>query len=257
MRGKLISALILCLALAVAASLASVAMAQLPPSFEVHRGSWGPGVYFKNWTVGGTLALTIDDPATAASPDYATSVITEETQEGGDGFGIAIDYDVRPGDVVTVTDGPTTKDHTVTEIAVTSVDAAADVVRGTAVPVTEVSVYGDLAGEFSTSAAGDGTWMVDTSAELDIVPGTIGGAEQFDTDGDSTVYDWKAPTTLAELVDDMVADGRLPNAGVANSILRLAQSAPFKALTNHLTSLVTHDVITQQTMDEILVMIAG
>jgi hypothetical protein len=257
MRGKLTYVLILCLAIAVAASLASVALAQSPPSFEVHHGLWGTSVYFKYWTVGETLTLTIDNLSTATSPDYETSVVAAEIPEDGDGFGLAIDYDVAPGDVVGVTDGSTTKSHMVTDIAVTSVEMAADVVRGTAAPGTEVLVYGDIAGEFSSFAAGDGTWTVDTSAELDIVPGTTGGAEQVDADGDSTVYDWEASTTLAELVDDMVADGRLPNAGVANSILKQAQRAPLEALTNHLASLVANAVIMQQTMDEILVMIAG
>ena len=65
------------------------------------------------------------------------------------------------------------------------------------------------------------------------------------------------PTTLAELLDQMVADGRLPNRGLANSILKQAQNAPSKTLTNHLTSLVAHEVITQQAMDEILAMVAG
>ena len=256
MRRKLTWALVLCLAVAVAAALASVAMAQVPKAFEVHRGTLN-GVFFKGWTAGDTLVLTIDDLATTPSPDYATSVLAEEPQEGLDGFGIGIDYDVRPGDVVTVTDGATTKSHTVTDVAVTSVDAAADVVRGTAVPGSEVFVYGEIAGEFSTFAAGDGTWMVDVSAELDIVPGTRVGAEQVDEDGDSTVYDWEAPMTLDDLLAGMVADGRLPSAGLANGIATQAQKAPLKALTNHLTSLVAHAVITQQTMDDILAMVAG
>lgn len=55
----------------------------------------------------------------------------------------------------------------------------------------------------------------------------------------------------------MVADGRLPKAGVVTSILRQAQRAPLGALTNHLMSLVADGVITQQTMDEILVMVGG
>jgi len=63
--------------------------------------------------------------------------------------------------------------------------------------------------------------------------------------------------TLDESLAGMVADGQLPSAGLANSIMKQAQKAPLKALTNHLMSLVTHAVITQQTMDEILAMVAG
>lgn len=160
-----------------------------PPAFEVHRGTW-PGVFFKGWTVGDTLELTIDD--------YATTIIAEEPEEGLDGFGIGIDYDIRPGDVVTVTDvtdGVTTKSHTVTAVAVTAVDIAADVAYGTALPGTDLTVYVPTT-ELWTSAADDGTWMADFSSFTDIVPGTSVSAEQYDSDGDSTVYDFEAPMTL-------------------------------------------------------------
>ena len=49
------------------------------------------------------------------------------------------------------------------------------------------------------TADGSGNWMADFSVAgpdewvFDIVPGTSGGAEQFDADGDSTVYDWEVP----------------------------------------------------------------
>jgi len=255
MRRKLTWALVLCLAVAVAAALASVAMAQVPKAFEVHRGTLN-GVFFKGWTAGDTLVLTIDDLATTPSPDYATSVLAEEPQEGLDGFGIGIDYDVRPGDVVTVTDGATTKSHTVTDVAVTAVDTVADVAYGTALPGTDLTVYVPTM-DLWTSAADDGTWMVDFSGFYDIVPGSSVSAEQYDFDGDSTVYDFEAPMTLDDLLAGMVADGRLPSAGLANGIATQAQKAPLKALTNHLTSLVAHAVITQQTMDDILAMVAG
>ena len=65
------------------------------------------------------------------------------------------------------------------------------------------------------------------------------------------------PATVGELLTVMVVDGALPNAGVANSILKQAQKASLKALTNHLKDLVRRSVITQQTMDQILAMVAG
>jgi photosystem II stability/assembly factor-like uncharacterized protein len=171
------------------------------PTFEVHRGAGGALVYFKGWTAGETLTLTIDDPATEDSPDYEATVVAEEYQWPDDGFGIGVDYDVKPGDVVTVTGETAAKSHTVTDIAVTAVDTRTDLVRGTAAPGIELQVYADAPGAFRwTSAAGGGAWVVDFSvsddpeqAALDIVPGTRGGAEQFDADGDSTVYDWEVP----------------------------------------------------------------
>ena len=62
---------------------------------------------------------------------------------------------------------------------------------------------------------------------------------------------------LGDLLNDMVADGRIPNAGVANAIMKQVEKAPLKALTNHLSGLVRGGVITQQTMDQILAMVAG
>ena len=175
----------------------------VPRAFEVHRSVESTDTYtnlfFKGWSAGATLALTVDDPSTVESPDYETSFVAEGPMEGSDGFAIGIDYEVMPGDVVTVSDGSVTKSHTVTDIAVTEIDTAADVVHGTAVPGSELTVYADDANRW-TSAAGDGTWAVDFSVPdgseqtvADIVPGTRGGAEQFDADGDSTVYDWEVP----------------------------------------------------------------
>jgi hypothetical protein len=169
------------------------------PAFEVHRYVNSTLMYLTCWTAGETLALTIEDPTTPASPDYETSIVAEAFPADEDGFARWIDYVVRPGDVVTVTDGATTKSHTVTDIAVTEVDAAADVVRGTAAPGSELWVYAP--GNYRwTSAAGDGAWMIDFSvsddpgqAVLDILPGTSGSADQGDADGDSTVVEWYVP----------------------------------------------------------------
>ena len=62
-------------------------------------------------------------------------------RRGTTGSASGVDYEVKPGDVVTVTDGSVAKSHTVTDIAVTEIDTAADVVRGTAAPGTELTVY--------------------------------------------------------------------------------------------------------------------
>ena len=101
-----------------------------PPWFEVHTyPSGSPVIYFGDWPAGETLLLTIDDPATKAAPDYATSAFVVDDPEG---FGLGIDYDVRAGNVVSVTDGWTTKSTTVAALTVSLVDTAADVVSGTA-----------------------------------------------------------------------------------------------------------------------------
>jgi hypothetical protein len=171
-------------------------------AFEVHRGAGGAGIFVKFWPVADTLQVTIDDPATSESPDYQTDVVVVETEYDGIGGGFGIGHEVKPGDVVTVTDGTTKKDHIVIDIQVTSIDVAADSVVGTvSTPNSPVTVYaadGNANRSFNANALGN--WIADFSVSgdpeeplLNIVPGTSGGAEQFDIDGDSTVYDWQVP----------------------------------------------------------------
>ena len=201
MRRKIVPAVLLCMATALILGAALVwpaaatAQSGLDPRFEVHLSDWGSGVIVEYWPTLGTLVtVTVDDPATLPDPDYfdqGTTVVSGEDY----GFYVGFDVNFLPGFEVTVTDGLTTESHTVTDIAVTEVDTAADVVRGTAAPGSEVVVFADPwepQGVLLTFAASGGTWMVDFSAVVDIVPGTTGCAEQLDTEGNSTVYHWEA-----------------------------------------------------------------
>jgi hypothetical protein len=385
--AAVVAAFLMAFAGVVAVPGATTAQAAGETAFEVHYAGEGEtGIFIKWWPAASTLTVTINDPATFQSPDYQTVFVAEETEEGYGG-GFNVEYEAKPGDVVIVTDGPTTKSHIVIDIRVISVKVDADQVLGTvAAPNSEVTVYTDAANRYFT-AESSGNWMADFSVAgpdeslFDIVPGTSGGAEQFDTDHDSTVYDWQVPRpegwqhnpvnghaylyvgdgmtwadaeeyavslgghlvtindaaendwliatfgtqywmgmndiavegtwvwasgepvtytnwhvgepndiggedggvvsgpffgqwndeavdgaqafvvevvpTLDQLLDDMVVDGRLPNEGVAISIMKQAEKVPLKALTNHLSDLVRRGVITQLTMDQVLVMVAG
>ena len=175
-----------------------------------------------------------------------------------------------PGWFITVTDGEITKTHTVRDISITYVDPATDIMRGTADPGTVVDYVGctGYAEGITTVADSRGEWFADVSGVCDITPGSRVVALQIDdssspdyqlygADGDFTHVGWVVPMTLDELLDDMVSDGRLPNEGVASSIMKQAEKAPLRALTNHLKDLVYRGRITQQTMDQILVMVAG
>ena len=62
---------------------------------------------------------------------------------------------------------------------------------------------------------------------------------------------------LHQLLDDMVASGAIPTAGLATSIRRQVKLAPLMALVNHLESLVSDGVITQGTADLILATVEG
>jgi len=163
-----------------------------------------------DWPVGPTLTITIDDPLTVTSPDYSTTTnaAVPPWDQNQTYFFLDLNgvYDLQAGDVVSVTDGSTTKNHTVTVLEVTSVDPGADVVSGTASPSSDVEVgicdefgcaqrfptadtNGDWSADFSTPGGGpgeEGTW--------DIVPGTGGDSAQYDGDGDSTRFGWNAPS---------------------------------------------------------------
>jgi uncharacterized protein YgfB (UPF0149 family) len=122
--------------------------------------------------------------------------------EAEDGFGI--EYPVSPGDVVTVTDGLTVKSHVVVDVKATVADVDTDRVSGMAAPNSVVQVYiADANTQRQVMADALGNWTADFSVAggpeqptFDIVADTSGGAEQFDADGDSTVYDWQVPSFL-------------------------------------------------------------
>jgi hypothetical protein len=386
----MVAALAIALAGVVAVPGAATAQAGGPTSFDAHLGVAEAGIFVKFWPTATTLTVTVDDPATPQSPDYLTEFVAVETTEAGFGGWCDVEYPIRPGDEVTVTDGTTTKSHTVIDIRVTFVDVDADQVHGTVpTPNSAVHVYvfgSPVKRNFTADASGN--WMADFSVSggpdeppLDIVPGTGGGAAQFEDDGDGTVDDWYVPrpegwqhnpvtghdylfvedgmswadaeayaasvgghlvtindaaendwliatfdtdywiglndraregqwvwasgepvtftdwlagepndllgedaahvvnkppigwndlsddlaksfvieigpTTLDGMVDGMVADGRLTH-GLASSIMKQAEKSPLRALTNHLNDLVRRGVITQLTMDQVLMMVAG
>ena len=382
MRRKLTWALVLCLTVLVAAALASVAMAQEPGPPVFHVGMDFDGIGGDGWPANVPVTVAADDPVTFESPDIVLSFTT-------DAEGVFNGYQVfpglEPGWYFTVTDGVTTKTHTTTDVSITDVNPATDIVRGTADPFSTVWCRPggphDPTGKF-VEPDPFGEWRVDFSGDYDITPGTMVNVLDIDPDWDSTFVGWQVPrpegwqhnpatshdylfyggegmpwaeaeafaislgghlvtindaaendwliatfgteyfiglndmavegawvwasgepvtftrwlpgepndylgedfamiwnkppigwndvpgssnqlvvevgpTTLNELLADLVADGRLPNSGVAASIMNQAQKAPLKALTNHLKDLVRRSVITQQTMDQILAMVAG
>ncbi len=204
------------------------------------------------------VTVTADNPETAATPDI---MLTLPTDVYGD-FGMGQAFPgLEPGWVITVTDGDTSKIHIVRDISITFVDPAADIMRGTADLLAPHMVYaggaeGPAMGLW-TAVDSSGAWMVDLAAGVfDIKSGSEVGVMQEDDDGDFTFITRVVPTTLDELLVGLVADGRLPNAGVALSITKQAAKAKPQALTNHLSDLVRRGVITQQTMDQVLVMVA-
>jgi|GEM_PF-1820053 len=168
-------------------------------SFRVNPND--EGVWGWDWEPNATVDIYVGDPGT---PDHHE---TAQVDDWGN-FGTGLGYDIVVGDLVTVTDGTSTKDTIVTDLAVDGVDPDTDTVWGTADPGTDVMVHinqdwgavgrwvtadgttGEWLADF-TDPAGDGDW----DQAFDIGPGTEGAASQIDEDNDGTEVGWRVPDT--------------------------------------------------------------
>ena len=192
MRRAVSVAAALVIALAGVAAVPGAAAAQEPgpPKFHVGVGFDGIGGDF--WPAGIDLTITADDPATAGI-DIELSLATDAE---GKLSGFEVLPGVEPGWYVTVTDGVTFKDHTVTHLSITEVDPATDIVKGTADPFGRVwcnlTDAGDAAGYFVEPNA-SGEWVCDFSADYDITLGSQVNVLEIDEDWDSTFVYWQVP----------------------------------------------------------------
>ena len=188
---------------------------QIPtPDFTVHRDSgdvWGGG----GWLPMSPITVTLGDPLAPIDSFVAMTDAGGQfgpTETVPSGFG----YELMPGDLVTVTDGVSEKDHFVTDVVVTDVDVLNDTVTGTAQPDVSLWVWvHETAVSLPATADTNGDWSVDFSADYDLVPGTGGGVAEADDDNDQTQIDWRVPDPQFRVDpvndqvwgDDWVADG--------------------------------------------------
>jgi hypothetical protein len=139
--------------------------------------------------------VTIEVDGTARSPDATayTSPFGSFTTSGSTVV-------VEVGDVVTVSDGISTKTQVVPPLTVTEVNIGADKVMGTAdpdglEPFVQVEPTPSPLAETAASMT-DGDWTANFSPAsddpYDIVGGTWGIAFQYDDDGDATATRWVA-----------------------------------------------------------------
>jgi len=141
------------------------------------------------WMPGATVSLTIEDGG-------AVVYIDSQTADTQGNFNFSLEgFDLEPGHVVTVSDGTTTKTHTVIDIIVSSIDTGADQVHGLASPGARVwawvSLFDEGAGRWVTADSG-GNWMADFSVAeegrpaYNITEVTRISVDEFDDDGDAT-----------------------------------------------------------------------
>jgi hypothetical protein len=166
-------------------------------------------VYGYDWPLGHTVTLTIDDPSNGTGVDYTGTTTVVGNEDRTYAWFDSISFDILPGQLITLTDGSTTKELVVQSIAVTEINKDTDIVKGTAPASSNLLVY---ACESETSSCYgvnvdadiDGNWSVDFSTifhPVDIVNSTYGYVSLFDTDGDETEVEWSLvnPTISAYL----------------------------------------------------------
>ncbi len=147
------------------------------------------------WPEGSVVHLTIEDPVTPKSPDYAGDEPVVPTPWDPNqlwvNFNFANAYDMKPGDIVTLDDGETPRTHTVRNLAITAVDAEEDTVAGTADEGAVVYVWPHATGQqLQVIVDATRTWQVDFTDVFDLVPGEAGRSEVRDEQGNSTAVDW-------------------------------------------------------------------
>jgi len=177
------------------------------PNFRVDV--YNHGIFGYGWTEGTTVTLTIDDPSNGPGVDYEDSQVVPP---GAPYFAFSNvmflpdreeEFQLAPGQLVTLDDGTLQKELTITTLTVTLVDPAADTISGTADPDAQVSVHafgdGEDAERFPTADAG-GYWLADFSEPgddpledtvIDIAPCQVSfWVLDHDSDGDSTAVFW-------------------------------------------------------------------
>lgn len=159
-----------------------------------------------NWPLGAPLQIEIDDPATPANPDYTGQASDWDPNVNSfQMIDFSGQYDMKPGDIVTVTNGTITKTHIVTELSITEIDVDTDIVSGLAEPGNWIGSwtcdqYGcaerwaitDQDGNWSANFSVLGNYSADRGT-YDFTPGTGVEASQEDEDGDKTVVGMDVP----------------------------------------------------------------
>lgn len=158
------------------------------------------------WPEDAILHLTIDDPATPAAPDLEMDMPGEfDPALGSVWFEFGGVYDLKPGDIVTLSDGTTLRYLVVSVLTIDAVDVEADTAAGTAEAFA--SVYLPTPDQaLLVTANGSGMWAADFhDAGIDLVSGAMVIAEVYDPDGDLTSFEWEA-TPAAPTVELLYPD---------------------------------------------------
>ena len=158
-----------------------------------------------DWPFGSAVLVTIDKLSSGLGVDFSE---TASPNQWGDFWLEWLGgYDLEPGDLVSASDGDTTKQLVVADLSVTHVDPGSAQVSGEAEAGSAlyVSVWNENGSRRDVTAGANGQWTADFTEDLgdepwqepcEIGPGSEGAVDQDDDDGDQTEAPWRLPPGL-------------------------------------------------------------
>jgi PKD repeat protein len=159
-------------------------------------------IYTYDWEIGASVKLTIDDPSNGDGDDYeVTKTVIQGAHNSTDLRFYISNFELAPGQLVTLTDGANTKTILLDAITITNINLATNTIFGTAPPnsTIDVIVSDNLSGRvFSVSVGSSGTWQLFTMpsgslVKIALVPGLEITCSITDIDGDRAKYSQTIP----------------------------------------------------------------
>jgi hypothetical protein len=185
---------------------ATVSVSHTSPELHPHLAAFvfNNSVGAFQWPLDSQITLTIDDPDNGPGIDFTDTqpgVPTGDEPRGAEASFQLTGLTLQPGQLLTMTDGTTTKTHTVTSLALGGGRADNDTVWGTAEQgsVIDVVNMADYSISRHVTTDGQGNWLADFSLpgnagqdSYDIQYGDNMMVMQNDEDGDHTQFNWHA-----------------------------------------------------------------
>ena len=157
-----------------------------------------------DFPMGATLTLTIQDSDPATNDYVEEKMVTDVAPWDASttlvDFNLGGIFDIQPGMTASVSDGTTTRDLVISNMSISSINPATDVISGTTDPDQSMFIWLYFGNYRAFSADSAGNWTANYSelgpngeAIVDILPDTAGDLNASDADGDHTAIRWSTP----------------------------------------------------------------